>query len=269
MPWVRPGSQRPASPLGLKLAREVVAGVREQGWITYSADIRAGKGVRLLAPYGRALRSLMWVDARPDASVVMGLGTKVDTAVRRARRRASAEPLPMNLQAGPVEGRVPPEFHFTFHASGVIHSGGPTTYRQATSAPGPHQLCTIDFAHPMCFPAVQPRARDVVLPDALRDEEAVRGRLTITPEDGAVFFEGIPRQTAVLLRCLSGSGAPLLTLQVSLLHCRPRWTSDTTVTWVSQDGWRHGFGDRGAVPGTQPGTHISPAVEGPTKRDPS
>ena len=221
-----------------------VSGVVEPNWLAYSHDLLAGKRSRLLLPYQGKLRSLVWVDIRRDGSVVMGLGMRATRMERRVHRRASNEPLSGGLKASIGESDVPRGFHLTFHASGIVHSGGPSTYRAPPTRPGLHQLCAIDFAHPSLFEAVQPRPQDVTLPYRLEEDTAVRGCVTVAPEGAAAFFAGVRVQTAVVLHCLNRDGSTLLYLQVSLFQRDSGWSADTNITWVSQDAEKHGFKER-------------------------
>ena len=226
------------------MERRPVTGVIEPNWVAYSHELLAGKRCRLLLSYQGKQRSLVWLDIRPDSSVVMGLGMRADRMERRAHRRASNEPLSVKLEASLGESDVPRGFHLTFHASGIIHSGGPRTYRAPPTRPGPHQLCAIDFAHPSLFEAVQPRPQDVILPYRLQEDTAVRGCVTVAPEGAAAFFAGVRVQTAVVLRCLNRDGSTVLYLQVSLLQRDSGWSADTNITWASQDAQKHGFKER-------------------------
>lgn len=228
------------------MERRPVTGAIEPDWLAYSHELQAGKRNRLLLPYQGRPRSFVWVDIRRDGSVVMGLGMRADRMERRAHRRASNEPLSAKLLASLGESEVPRGFHLTFHASGIIHSGGPRTYRAPPTGPAPHQLCTIDFAHPMRFEAVQARPQDVILPYHLQDDAAVRGCVTVAPEGAAAFFAGVPRQTAIVFRCLNREGWTVLYLQLSLFQRDSGWPADTNITWVSQDAQNHGFTERPA-----------------------
>lgn len=223
------------------MERLSIAGITGPGWSAYSHSLPIGKRARLILGLGRSHRSLAWLKVLRDGSVVLGIAMPYTSIARSARRRGTEQPLPAKLVAGLGERPVPQGHHLTFHTSGVINeTAGPRTYRAALSQPGPHQLCSIDFARPILFPEVEPNPLDVVLPYVPLNETAVRGRLTVVPAGTAVFFDDTSVQTAVVLLVRHGDTV-VLPLQFSLLNRDAPWPEETIVVSVSQDAAVHGF----------------------------
>jgi len=223
------------------MERRPIVGVNGPQWSAYSHEPRVGKRTRFLLAHGGVYRPVVWVDVRPDSSVVVGTGMLATTMERGAWRRASNQPLPAKVVAALGKSPVAPGTHFSFHRSGVINAGGARTYRAPLSTQAPQQLCGVDFAHPSLFPAVAVKRRDVVLPYVPRDDASIRGRLTVVPDPLVVFFDDAPVQIAILLPCRWPDDTVRLYLQVSLLEREIPWRQDTTFVHVSQDAAVHGF----------------------------
>ena len=190
------------------MERRGFVGVTGSKWSAYLHELVAGKRTKLLLVYRGAYRSMLWLDVRPDGSVVVGAGLPAASMERRARRRASDRLLPAKLSAAVGESQVPPGLHMSLHTSGVINVRGVRAYRAPLAGPEPHQLCALDFAHPGLHPPVERQPQDVVLPYSPRDEASVRGRLTIMPSEVVAFFDDAP-----------GPHGDPLPVQTSGRHC--------------------------------------------------
>lgn len=230
-----------ATIIGGVVERLGIAGITGPHWSAYVHTVPARKRVRLILKLGRSYRSLAWFTVLRDRSVVLGIGMQYTTLVRTARRRGTDAALPAKLSAGLGERSAPEGHHLTFHTSGVINeTGGPRTYRASLSSASPHQLCSIDFAHPALFRTTEPRPLDVILPYVPLEHTAVRGRLTVVPDAAAVFFDDTPVQTAIVFSVQDGRRVAL-PLQFSLLNRNVPWPAETNVISVSQDPAVHGF----------------------------
>jgi hypothetical protein len=210
--------------------------------LVFEENIPLGARIRLLMPFGQTLRSLLFVNPRPDGSIVFGPGKRHDSAVRTAARRTPTYELPPKLAAALGEVRLPPDFHLTFHASGVINSGGGArTYRSPLTKPGPHQLCRINFEHPGYTPPTRARSNDVILDGEFRLTHALQGMLTLIPDGAAVFYADIAEQVAFILNVHRADKRAAYKLQLSIFGTNEPWPTETTLTWVSQDAQTHGF----------------------------
>jgi hypothetical protein len=207
----------------------------------WEGDVPAGKRSRVLFPVVEGARALVFLDLRPDGSVVCGLAKRVMTVAHTARRRASMEPLPAKILATLDDTPMPAGGHLTFHASGVVNSPvGARTYRAPLGSSAPHQLCVFRIEHPKTFPLVAPRKSDIILPGPLDTTYAIELKLTVPPEDTVVFYTDVPWQTVIRLAGRKGDQL-VQTLQLSLLGTRRPWPNETRIEYVSQDPTVQGF----------------------------
>lgn len=212
-------------------------------WV-FEEDVRVGARIRLLMPFGQTLRPLLFLNPRPDGSIVCGSGKRYDRLLRTARRRDSTEPLPPKVDATIGEVQLPPGFHLTFHTSGIINScPGARTYRSPLVKPGLHQLCRIDFEHPAYLPAARSRATDVILDGDFRFTHALRGMLTLIPDGTAAFYTDVAEQVVFILNVRARDHRATNKLQFSIFATDQPWPAETTITWVSQDAQSHGFSE--------------------------
>lgn len=215
----------------------------KMGWLIYGHDIRVGRDARVLLRFGDTFRSLLFLNCRPDGSVVVGPGKKGDRLTRTARRIGTNAPLPSKIVSALGETAVPPNLHLTFHQSGVISSpDGARTYRAPLDTEGVQRLCRFKFEHPGYLPPVNPRSRDIVLPWVITDlGRASVADLAVVPLHTAVMFHDIRDQAVVLLHITRPSGVVVRAIQFTMWKRDLPWPSATTIEWASQDPSKHGF----------------------------
>src|SRR5687768_1778081 len=127
------------------------------GSLAFETEIKLGARRKVLLPVGESMRALVFLDVRPDRSIVCGFAKKGRILSRTARRRASTDPLLPKLVDSLGDIPAPSDVHTTFHSSGVVnHSVGARGYRTPFSGDEPQQLCVFHIEHPLRFPIVQP-----------------------------------------------------------------------------------------------------------------
>jgi len=224
------------------MERSVVTGVVGPKWAAFSHDVPARARIQLLLPWGPTARSVVWFSVRRDGSVVVGFTESYSSIERTSRRRGTEERLPPKLAASLGEGPRPKDHHLTFHTSGVVNErGGARGYRAPITEDKPHQLCTLDFGHPMIYPVTAPDPIRILLPYRARPETATRGCLVVVPTEAAVFFQDAGEQTAVVFSAKDKQGRLVRRLQVSLFDRGIPWPSYSKVITVTQDAAKHGF----------------------------
>jgi len=224
------------------MERSIVTGVVGPKWSAFSHEIPARTHIQLLLPWGPTARSVVWFSVRRDGSVVVGFPQSYSTIARTAHRRGTDEPLPPKLAGSLGERPVPKGHHLTFHTSGVINEvGGARGYRAPITEDKPHQLCTIDFCHPMIYPAATPNATRILVPYRARPATATRGCLVAVPSEAAAFFMDAVEQTAVVFSAKDERGRLVRRLQLSLFDRGVPWPKDSQPTTVTQDAAKHGF----------------------------
>jgi hypothetical protein len=206
------------------------------GASTWVHGVRLGKRFRILLPLEATVRSLLFLNPTPDGSLVCGPGKFAPILSRSSRRLNPSNPLPRSLVSDQGDRPCPPDFHLTFHASGIVNSGGARTYKAPFAESETTQLCRVRFRHPGYLREVTHRPSDVVLPGELRTTTAVEAALTILPNDAAVFFAHTKEQVAFVFRVLRAPGDVAYSFQLSLLAADDPWPQETTFEWASKDG---------------------------------
>jgi len=222
-------------------------------WTTLQADdlpdvvalvlaLKVGKRIRLVLPHVGRLHQLLFLEVRPDGSVLCGTGDKAGRMTQTARRRNSDQPLPSKLEASVPEAPIPPGFHFSFHTSGVISATGTArTYRGPLSTPGPRTLCIIRFRLPGLLRLVEQDPRDLEIPLVCDPNRALEAQLTIVDSDTPVIIADRGEQIALIFQVHDATGQRAYSVQLTFYRRDVPWTDATTITWVSQDPERHGF----------------------------